>query len=65
MAARGSGLSNRFAVCGYEGPSHREHLRSLCKLQQNHRKNPVMDSMGDSSEDNGHNNMTDFDNAFF
>jgi hypothetical protein len=64
VAARGSGLSTRFAVCGYEGPSHREHLRSLPKLQQYHRKNSITDSMGDLSEDNGHDDMTDFEDAF-
>ncbi len=64
MAHHGSGSSTCFAVRGYERPSHREHLCSLRKTQQYHRKKSVPDSMGYLSEDNGHNNMTDVDNAF-
>jgi hypothetical protein len=39
VAARGSGSPTRFAVRGCEGPSHREHLRSLRETQQYHLKN--------------------------
>jgi hypothetical protein len=37
-----------------------EHLRNLRELQQCHRQN----SMRDSSEDNGCDDVVDFDNAF-
>ncbi len=65
VAARGSGSSTCFAVRAYEGPSHREHLRSLFKTQQYHHKNSVPDSMGYLSENDGHDDMTDLDDALF